>query len=55
MAETTALPTSEQLDARIKACEEELRELKRLRRMVRAVELANAARQRRQEVAHASR
>lgn len=55
MAEQITLPTTHQLDARIRACKDELRELQRLRRMVRAAELADQARAEREEVSDASR
>lgn len=48
MADRLTIPTTEELDARIKACEEELRELKRLRRMARSAEIAEQARKARE-------
>lgn len=46
MAATLTIPSAEQLDKRVKACEDELRELKRLRRLARAAERVEAARAR---------
>ncbi len=51
MAEQLLIPTSQQLDARIKACEDELHELRRLRRLARAAERAELARRERDKAA----